>query len=75
MNLVFAYGSLINRKEIEKTLREDGAEKDYVVLGTGKLDNYRLAFTRYTNKWRGAVLDVIASQEDYVLGLVLEVSS
>lgn len=74
MNLVFAYGSLTNRKEIEKTLKEDGAEKDYVVLGIGKLDNYKLAFTKFSNKWSGGVLDVIASYHDYVLGLVLEVS-
>ncbi|MFT5874573.1 MAG: hypothetical protein ACI8WT_003543 [Clostridium sp.] len=29
MNLVFAYGSLVNRKEIEKTLKKDDAQKDY----------------------------------------------
>jgi gamma-glutamylcyclotransferase (GGCT)/AIG2-like uncharacterized protein YtfP len=75
MNLVFAYGSLTNRKEIEKTLKEDGAEKDYVVLGIGKLDKHRLAFTKESYKWKGGVLDVIASEHDYVLGLVLEVSN
>lgn len=75
MNLVFTYGSLINRKEIEKTLRKDDAEENYEVLGIGKLDNYRLAFTRESTKWKGGVLDVIASNHDYVLGLVLKVSS
>jgi gamma-glutamylcyclotransferase (GGCT)/AIG2-like uncharacterized protein YtfP len=74
MNLVFAYGSLTNRKEIERTLKEDGATKDYVVLGIGKLDKYRLAFTKESDKWKGGVLDVIASKHDYVFGLVLEVS-
>jgi len=33
MNLIFAYGSLVNRKEIERTLKKVGDEKDYVVLG------------------------------------------
>ncbi|MBZ9686804.1 gamma-glutamylcyclotransferase [Clostridium estertheticum] len=75
MNLVFAYGSLTNRMEIEKTLKEDGAEKNYVVLGIGKLENYKLAFTKFSNKWNGGVLDVIASKNDYVLGLVLEMSN
>ena len=76
MNLVFAYGSLINRKEIEKTLKTDGADKNYVVLGIGKLDNYKLAFTWDSKKkWKGGVLDIIASQNDYVLGLVLKVSN
>jgi gamma-glutamylcyclotransferase (GGCT)/AIG2-like uncharacterized protein YtfP len=75
MNLVFAYGSLTNRKEIEKTLKEDGATKDYVVLGIGKLDKYRLAFTKESTKWNGGVLDVVDSRNhDYVLGLVIEVS-
>lgn len=62
MNLVFAYGSLTNRKEIEKTLKEDGATKDYIVLGIGKLDKYRLAFTKESAKWNGGVLDVIGSE-------------
>jgi gamma-glutamylcyclotransferase (GGCT)/AIG2-like uncharacterized protein YtfP len=76
MNLVFAYGSLTNRKEIEKTLKEDGAEKDYVVLGIGKLEKHRLAFTKTSAKWNGGVLDVVASRgNNYVLGLVIEVSN
>ena len=76
MKLVFAYGSLINRKEIERTLEIKDAEKDYVVLGRGRLNNYRLAFTRFSEKkWKGGVLDVITSKDDYVLGLVLEVSN
>ncbi|MBU3145647.1 gamma-glutamylcyclotransferase family protein [Clostridium sp. CF012] len=75
MNLVFAYGSLTNRMEIEKTLKEDDAQKDYVVLGIGKLDNYRLAFTKKSKNWKGGVLDVVTSRNhDYVLGLVVEVS-
>ncbi len=75
MNLVFAYGSLTNRMEIERTLKEDGAEKDYVVLGIGKLEEYKLAFTKESAKWNGGVLDVVTSrQHDYVLGLVIEVS-
>ncbi|MCB2291334.1 gamma-glutamylcyclotransferase [Clostridium sp. CS001] len=75
MNLVFAYGSLINRMEIEKTLKEDGAQKDYVVLGIGKLEKYKLAFTKKSAKWKGGVLDVVDSRDkDYVLGLVIEVS-
>ena len=75
MNIVFAYGSLVNRKEIEKTLKEDDAQKDYAVLGIGKLDNYKLAFTKESGRWKGGVLDVIVSHHDYVLGLVLEVSN
>lgn len=75
MDLVFAYGSLTNRMEIEKTLKENGAEKDYVVLGIGKLEDYKLAFTKKSAKWNGGVLDVVTSRDhDYVLGLVIEVS-
>ena len=62
MNIVFAYGSLTNRMEIEKTLKEDGAEKDYVVLGIGKLEDYKLAFTKKSAKWNGGVLDVVTSR-------------
>ncbi|MFT5874434.1 MAG: hypothetical protein ACI8WT_003404 [Clostridium sp.] len=51
------------------------AQKDYAVLGIGKLDNYRLAFTKNSNKWKGGVLDVVNSRDhDYVLGLIIEVS-
>jgi cation transport regulator ChaC len=75
MNLVFAYGSLINRTELEKTLKEENAEKDYLVAGVGRIEDYRLAFTRYSKKWKGGVLDVITSPSDYVLGLVLKVSN
>lgn len=74
MDLIFAYGSLVNRKEIERTLKNVGDEKDYDVLGTGKLNNYKLAFTKNSRRWSGGVLDVINSKDDYVLGLVLKVS-
>lgn len=74
LNLIFVYGSLINRIELETTLKEENAEKEYVAIGVGRIEDYSLAFTRYSKKWKGGVLDVITSPSDYVLGLVLEVS-
>ncbi len=47
----------------------------YVVLGIGKLEEYKLAFTKKSAKWNGGVLDVVTSRNhDYVLGLVIQVS-
>jgi cation transport regulator ChaC len=64
----FAYGSCTNAESFRQTMNG----YDYSVLGIGRLDGYRLAFTRETVMGTGA-LDVIESKGDYVLGVVYEI--
>lgn len=64
----FAYGSCLNEESFKKTVGSD----TYEILGVGRLDGYRLAFTRKNKS--GGVLDIIESTADYVLGIVYEIS-
>jgi len=69
----FAYGSCTNVESFRETMRTAGSEDKFRICGVGILDGYRLAFTRYSIKWRGGVLDIIESPGDYVLGVVYDV--
>ena len=69
----FAYGSCTNLESFRGTMRNVGCEDKFRICGVGILDNYRLAFTRYSQNWRGGVLDIIESPGDYVLGVVYEI--
>lgn len=73
-NLIFGYGSLINPNEVKEFLDFEDWEDSFEILGIGRLDNYRLAFTRESKNWLGGVLDVIPSEGDYVLGVVLKLN-
>lgn len=72
MKKYFAYGSCTNIESFEKTLNSGGDKYSYAILGVGRMNNYKLAFTRKTSAETGA-LDIIESQGDYVLGVVYEI--
>lgn len=72
MKKYFAYGSCTNIKDFEKTLEKAGCKDKYRLIGVGRLEGYRLAFTRLRNDGSGA-LDIIKSKGEYVLGLVYEI--
>lgn len=69
----FAYGSCMNEKDFIRDLKKAHLEKSYKILGVGKLEGFRLAFTRYAFTRGGGVLDMIPSLGDYVLGVVYQV--
>lgn len=69
----FAYGSCTNVESFKETMRNAGCEGKFDICGVGILNGYRLAFTRFSNKWEGGVLDIIESPEDYVLGVVYNI--
>jgi len=69
----FAYGSCTNFESFKETLRNAECEDKFHVCGVGKLNGYRLAFTKHSFKWGGGVLDIIESPGDYVLGVVYEI--
>lgn len=72
MKKYFAYGSCTNLESFKDTLKKADCDNRFVVLGVGRLDNYRLAFTRKKQSGTGA-LDLIPSDGDYVLGVVYEI--
>ncbi len=69
----FAYGSCTNVESFKETLRIAGYEDKFTICGVGILNGYRLAFTRFSGRWGGGVLDIIESAGDYVLGVVYEI--
>jgi cation transport regulator ChaC len=72
MKYYFAYGSSVKTDSFSKALSKSGFEKSFKVLGIGRLDGYKLAFTRERRDGTGA-LDMVISEGDYVLGVVYEV--
>lgn len=72
MKNYFAYGSSANVSSFKKALSKVGLEDKIKILGVGRIDGYRLAFTRLRRDNTGA-LDMVASEGDYVLGVVYEV--
>jgi len=68
----FAYGSCTNVESFANTLKDAGRQFEFSVLGVGKLEGFRLAFTRKKCDGTGA-LDIIESENDYVLGVVYQV--
>ena len=72
MKNYFAYGSSANVQSFKKALSKVGLEDKISILGIGRIDDYKLAFTRLRRDDTGA-LDMVASEGDYVLGVVYEV--
>ena len=72
MKNYFAYGSSANVQSFKKALSKVGLEDKISILGVGRIDGYKLAFTRLRRDNTGA-LDMVASSGDYVLGVVYEV--
>ena len=69
----FAYGSCVNVESFKGTLKSAGCEEHFHVCGVGRLNGYRLAFTRQSANWGGGVLDVVNSADDYILGVVYDI--
>lgn len=72
MKKYFAYGSCTNLESFKDTLQKASCNNRFAISGVGRLDNYRLAFTRKKQNGTGA-LDLIPSDGDYVLGVVYEI--
>lgn len=70
MRNYFAYGSCTNLESFRETMEKSGCKDRFTILGVGILRDYRLAFTRYSSKWGGGVLDIIPSSGDKVLGVI-----
>ncbi len=66
MPLYFAYGSCMSLKDLARTV-------DAKLLGPATLNDYRLAFTKYSKGRQGGVADVIPAAGDYVEGVLFEV--
>lgn len=69
----FAYGSCTNLESFKETMKKAGCEDKIHICGVGRLNDYRLAFTRKSIKRGGGVLDIIKSPGDYVLGVIYEI--
>lgn len=63
----FAYGTNINQEQIEREFRA------VRVIGTARLDGWRLAFTRYAPRRGGGVLDALPDPTSHIWGVVYEV--
>ena len=72
MKYYFAYGSSVKVDSFGKAMSKAGFGDGFKVLGIGRIDGYKLAFTRERRDGTGA-LDMVISEGDYVLGLVYEV--
>lgn len=66
MPLYFAYGSCMNQKDIARTVKAE-------FVSAGRLNNYKLAFTRYADMRGGGSADVVKSEGSYVEGVILRV--
>ncbi|MDQ7823346.1 MAG: gamma-glutamylcyclotransferase family protein [Candidatus Eremiobacteraeota bacterium] len=73
MKYYFAYGSCLNGPSFAETMKEGGEEGSYMKKGIARLDNYRLAFSKYAASREGGVLDVVTSPGDFVLGVLYEI--
>lgn len=60
----FAYGSCMDETSFATTVSE------YKKIGAGLVDNCRVAFTRWSEKWQGGVADLIASPGDATHGIL-----
>ncbi|KMK75135.1 gamma-glutamylcyclotransferase family protein [Alkalihalobacillus pseudalcaliphilus] len=67
MPLYFAYGSCMDVQDIARDV-----EKARFV-GPAKLENYRLAFTKYSKNRQGGVADIVKSEGGSLEGVVFEV--
>ncbi|NJN61549.1 MAG: gamma-glutamylcyclotransferase [Coleofasciculaceae cyanobacterium RL_1_1] len=63
----FAYGSCMCPVDLQRTLGEN--TRDYVI-GTARLDHYRLAFNRRAQHRDCGVLDIVADRSSHVEGVL-----
>ena len=60
----FAYGSCMNEESFSSTVAE------YKMIGPGNVENHRVAFTRWSEKWQGGVADLIVSPGEHTQGIL-----
>lgn len=60
----FAYGSCMAIDSFSSTVVQ------YLIIGSGKAENCRVAFTRWSEKWQGGVADLIHSPGDTAEGIL-----
>lgn len=65
----FAYGSNLLQKRIH--INNPSAER----TGIGKLNNYRLDFITYSNRWKGASATIVPRKEICVWGAIWEIDN
>jgi gamma-glutamylcyclotransferase len=63
----FAYGSNMSAWVMSELCVE------HDISGPARLDNYRLAFTRWSSGWRSGVSDIIESPGDVVWGVIYRI--
>ncbi len=69
----FAYGSNMSTKEINDAIKISNEKAE--VVGIGKIEGYRLDFTRYSSKRQGYVADVVKTPGSTVWGVVYKLSA
>jgi gamma-glutamylcyclotransferase (GGCT)/AIG2-like uncharacterized protein YtfP len=67
--MYFAYGSCMSERDFRRTVPH------FEVMGRAVLDDYRLAFTRYSSGRQGGVADIVPSPGDRVEGVLYKISS
>ena len=65
----FAYGSNMAARIMKQWCSR------FVVLGPARLDDYRLAFTRPSQRWGGGAADVLPARGDSVWGVLYEIDT
>lgn len=60
----FAYGSCMNEASFSSTVAK------YKIMGPGKVENHRVSFTRWSEKWQGGVADLIAFPGEVTEGIL-----
>lgn len=64
----FAYGSNMQFKQMQERC------SSAAFLGIARFPGYKLAFTRYSNRWEGGVADMIKSKGTEVYGVIYTLS-
>lgn len=70
MHYYFAYGSNMSQKQME----ERCGEGSFKALGRAFLKGYRLVFDGFSERWGGAVANVVPSEGGVVWGVLYDVS-
>lgn len=66
----FAYGSNMN----PQIMKERCPPNSYKLIGSGRVRNHRLRFSRLSRKWQGGVADITEDPNFVVWGMVYEIT-
>ena len=69
MKYYFAYGSNMNKKQMQERCGS-GAR----FLGKAHLPGYKFVYDGYSQNWKGAVANIVPSEDEVVWGVLYEVS-